>query len=225
MLAMTPFAEIETRAARNAGGPAELAERLPRPKPAAELTATPDDRYLSLLCLRVFQAGLKHSLVESKWPAFEEAFLGFEPRRVRAMPDETVEGLMKDARLIRHWGKLKSVPANAAAMCEVSEGNGGFGAWLAGWPGERVVELWDELAKRFKQMGGNSGPSFLRMAGKDTFILTEDVVKALNRWGGFDGTPKGKGDRRKVQEAFNAWAAESGRPLCQISRILAISVG
>ena len=52
-----------------------------------------------------------------------------------------------------------------------------------------------------------------------------DVVKALNRWGGFDGTPKGKGDRRKVQEAFNAWAAESGRPLCQISRILAISVG
>jgi hypothetical protein len=27
-----------------------------------------------------------------------------------------------------------------------------------------------------------------------------------------------------VQKAFNGWAAETGRPLCQLSRILAFSV-
>ena len=55
---------------------------------------------------RIFQAGLKHSMVDAKWPAFEEVFFGFEPRRVRAMSDEALEALLGDARLIRHWGKL-----------------------------------------------------------------------------------------------------------------------
>ena len=221
---MTPFAEILKTAERKAGGAAKLRERLPTPKSAAALGKTPDDRYLSLMSLRVFQAGLKHSLVEARWPAFEEAFHGFVPARVAAMPDETVEALLQDARLIRHWGKLRSVPANAAAMRDVAAAHDGFGRWLAEWPGGRIVELWDELAKRFSQMGGNSGPMFLRMAGKDTFILTEDVGKALVRWAGLDGPPKGKKEREKAQAAFNAWAGESGRPLCHLSRILAASV-
>lgn len=221
---MTPFEQILKAAEKNVGGPAKLKELLPRVKSPAELRKTPDDRYLSLMSLRIFQAGLKHSLVEAKWPAFEEAFLGFVPARVAAMPDEAVEALLKDARLIRHWGKLKSVPANAAAMCEIAREHGGFGRWLADWPSERIVELWDELAKRFVQMGGNSGPVFLRMAGKDTFVLTEWVGKALVRWAGFDAPPKGKKERARAQAAINAWAAESGRPLSHVSRILAASV-
>lgn len=224
MCGMTPFKEILQAAQKNVGGPAKLKARLPAVKSAAALRRTPDDRHLSLMSLRIFQAGLKHSLVEAKWPAFEEAFLGFDPARVAAMPDEAVEALLKDARLIRHWGKLKSVPANAAAMCEIARAHGSFGRWLADWPNERVVELWDELAKRFAQMGGNSGPMFLRMAGKDTFILSEWVGKALVRWAGFAAPPKGKKERAQAQAAINAWAEESGRPLSHVSRILAASV-
>ena len=37
------------------------------------------------MSLRIFRAGLKHSLVDAKWPAFEEVFAGFEPARVVAM--------------------------------------------------------------------------------------------------------------------------------------------
>ena len=54
--------------------------------------------------------------------------------------------------------------------------------------------------------------------------MTHYVVRALNHWGAYDGEPKGKGAKRQVQTAFNAWAAQSGRPLCQISMILANSV-
>src|SRR5262245_11387369 len=172
---------------------------MPAVKTPAELRATPDDRYLSLMSRRVFRAGLRHDLVDARWPAFEETFHGFEPRRVRAMHDEEIEALMKDERLIRHWGKLKSVPANAAAMCELSAAKGGFGAYLADWPGSDIVGLWADIAKRFRQMGGNSGPTFLRMAGKDSFILTAAVVTALDRWHAFDGAPKTKSDRRRVQ--------------------------
>jgi len=221
---MVAFDPILARARERSGGDAALAAHLPTPKAPDALRAVTDDRYLSLMSLRIFRAGLKHSLVDARWPAFEDAFHGFAPQRVRAMSDEAVEALLKDARLIRHFGKLRAVHANAAAFCALVAEKGGFGAYLAGWPGERIVGLWDDLAKRFQQMGGNSGAMFLRMAGKDTFILTEAVVKALNHWGAFAGTPKGKGDRAAVQGIFSDWSAATGRPLCELSMILARSV-
>ncbi len=216
------FAPILAAARRRHGE--GLEERLPRPKTPAEIEAVSDDRYLSQMSRRIFRAGLKHSLVDAKWPAFEEAFYGFEPHRVRAMPDEALEALLGDTRLIRHWGKLKSVRDNAAAMLAVAAEHGSFAAWLAGWSGEDSVGRWEALARRFSQMGGNSGPSFLRMVGKDTFILTPSVTAALQRWGAIDAPPKNRQDRVRVQAAFNAWAAETGRPLCQLSLILAASV-
>jgi 3-methyladenine DNA glycosylase Tag len=217
-----PFAPILDAARTRHGAPA-LEARLPQPKSPAELAATPDDRYLSDMARRVFRAGLKHSLVDAKWPAFEAVFQCFDLRRVRAMSDEAMEGLLGDARLIRHWGKLKSVRDNAAAMRDIAGEHKSFGAWLAAWPGEDIVGLWEALAKRFSQMGGNSGPSFLRMVGKDTFILTPSVTGALKHWRVVTAPPKNRADRAQVQAAFNAWAEESGRPLCQLSLILAMS--
>src|SRR5271169_2287177 len=220
---ISPFAAI-LAAARTRHGAAALEARLPTPKTAEQLRATPDDRYLSQMSLRVFRTGLKHSVVDAKWPAFEAVFQGFEPRRVRAMSDEALEALLGDTRVIRHWGKLKSVRDNAAAMIALSEEHGSFGAWLADWPGTEVVGLWEGLAKRFSQMGGNSGPTFLRMVGKDTFILTPSVIAALKHWDAVDAPPKNRKDRAAVQSAFNAWATETGRPLCQLSLILAASI-
>jgi 3-methyladenine DNA glycosylase Tag len=222
-MAVRAFAPI-LEAARTRLGAAALEARLTQPRTPAELKAVTDDRYLSQMSLRIFRAGLKHSLVDAKWPAFEEVFGGFEPRRVRAMSDEAFQALLADTRLIRHWGKLKSVRDNAAAMIAVSEEHGGFGAWLANWPGTDIVGLWEALAKSFSQMGGNSGPTFLRMVGKDTFILTPSVSAALKRWGALDAPPKNRKDLAVVQSCFNAWAAETGRPLCQLSLILAASI-
>jgi len=221
---MTPFRTILAAAEKRTGGKAALAKLLPRPKTAKELSALPDDRYLSMMSLRVFRAGLKHSLVDAKWPAFEAVFHGFAPRRVRAMSDEALERLMGDRRLIRHWGKLKSVRDNAAAMIAVSNEHGSMGRYLADWPADNIIELWVDLAKRFSQMGGNSAAYFLRMVGKDTFILTPYVVRALIAWGAMRGEPKGKKERAMAAAAILAWAKEAKRPLSQVSMILARSV-
>lgn len=220
---MTEFALVQKAAERRIGKTA-LARRLPKVKTAAALRRMGDDRYLSLMSLRIFRAGLRHDMVDAKWPAFEKAFRGFEPRRVRAMSDEQVEALMGDRRLIRHLGKLKAVHANGAAMCDLAAEQGSCGAYLADWPGERVVALWEDLGRRFHQMGGNSAAYFLRMAGKDTFILTYATVKALNHWRLFEGEPKGKRDRAAVGAIFNAWAAETGLPLAHLSMTLAASL-
>ncbi len=218
-----PFAEI-LDAARVRHGAAALDRRLPQPKTSHELRAIPDDRYLSQMSLRIFRAGLKHSLVDAKWPAFEDAFHGFDPRRVRAMSDEALDALLADTRLIRHGGKIRAVRDNAATMLEIAAAEDGFGAWLAEWPVADIIGLWEALAKRFSQMGGNSGPTFLRMVGKDTFILSPSVVAALQHWGVTAAAPKNRRERAGVQALFNEWAAETGRPLCQLSMILACSV-
>jgi len=62
------------------------------------------------------------------------------------------------------------------------------------------------------------------MAGKDTFIPSNDGVVALKAQGIVDRAPSSQRDQAAVQAAFNQWRAESGRPLCQLSAMLAFTV-
>ena len=81
------------------------------------------------------------------------------------------------------------------------------------------------LRRRGSRLGGFSGPMVLRHLGKDTMMLTDSVLKALRAQGVVDAkNPTSQAAQRKVQDAFNAWREESGRQLCQLSQILALSV-
>ncbi len=206
------------------GSAAALEARLPQPRSAAQLRAIGDDRYLSTLALRVFRAGLKHSLVDAKWPAFEQVFFGFDPEKVVLMSAEHLERLMQDARIIRHLGKLKSVPRNAQMILDVQKDHGSFAAFIADWPVTDIVGLWKYLTRHGNQLGGLSAPRFLRMAGKDTFVPTGDVAAALVAQGVVDKQPTSQRELALVQEAFNQWHEQSGRPLCQLSVMLAHTV-
>ena len=160
-------------------GDEELAEQLIVPLEYQQLEELGDDRYLSLMCLRIFRAGLKHSMVDAKWPVFEEVFYQFDPVSVANMHDEALEELTGDSRLIRHWGKLQAVRKNAAKLAEISREQGSFGRYIANWPTSNIVGLWAELQQNFSQLGGSSGANFLRMAGKDTFLL-DKKIRALS---------------------------------------------
>ena len=208
------------------GSAAALEARLPQPKSPAELAAVSDDRYLSLISLRIFRAGLKHSLVDAKWPAFEEVFFGFDPQKVVLMGGERLENLMQDTRLIRHLGKLKSVPRNAQMILDIAHEHGSFGKFLANWPSSDEAGLLELLAKRGSRLGGNTGQMMLRFLGWDGFVTSRDVVLCL-RDAGLDiaETVTSKRDLAKVQAQFNAWAEETGLCYVQISRICALSIG
>ncbi len=62
------------------------------------------------------------------------------------------------------------------------------------------------------------------MMGKDSFILSRDVVAALRREQVFDGTPTSKSSLRSIQDAFNHWVEDGGRSLTRVSRVLAFTV-
>src|SRR5476651_1582960 len=172
------------------GSAAALEANLPEPKSAKQLQAISADRYLSTMALRVFRAGLKHSLVDAKWPAFEQVFFGFNPEKVVLMGADHLERLMQDARIIRHLGKLKGVPRNAQMILDIAHEKSSFGAFIADWPVTDIVGLWKYLSKHGHQLGGLSAPRFLRMVGKDTFVPSDDVV-APNGWAVRGGQTRG----------------------------------
>jgi 3-methyladenine DNA glycosylase Tag len=218
---MTAFVRIEALAAKRKGGLPALEKLLPKPRSRAALAKTPDDFFLSAVAKQIFRAGFVWKIVEYKWPTMEEAFAGFDPQIVAG---RDVEDLLADPRAIRNRSKIESVRKNAAWMIRASAAHGSFGSFLGGWPADDVVGLWEELRREGSRLGGMTGPFFLREVGKDTFLLTSDVVKALRREKVVKGTPTSKRDLAAVQQAFNTWREESGRPLCQLSRILAFSV-
>lgn len=198
---------------------------LPQALSPARLKKKPDDRYLSAMTQRVFQAGVQHSMVDAKWPAFEEAFGGFVPEEMARLGPVQVDALMKNDRIIRDRRKIESVAKNARFILDVREEQGtGFGSFIAGWPVTDIVGLWQVLGKRGARLGGRSAPGFLRLAGKDTFFVTSDVVARLKLAGVIDREPGSQRALRAVQAAFNELHQASGRPLCQLSAMLALSI-
>lgn len=198
---------------------------LPRPLSPDELRQLGDDRYLSAMSLRVFRAGMKHSVVDAKWPAFEEAFWGFDPEKLVLLSPEQIDGFMNNDRIIRHRTKLQTIPRNAQFILDVREEYGtSFGEFIADWPSRDIVGLWQLLAKRGARLGGRSAAGFLRLIGKDTFLLTSDVVARLVAAGIVDRTPTSQRDRQQVQDAFNTLQQVSERPLCQLSAMLSLTI-
>ena len=104
-----------------------------RPDNAA-MASVPDDRILSTMAERVFAAGFVWRVIEQKWPGFEEAFLGFEPKRLLFQPDDFWHDLASDTRIVRNPQKIRSVRDNAVFVERVSKEHGGFGKFLAEWP-------------------------------------------------------------------------------------------
>ena len=221
---MDSFDSIFQRALERKGGAEALEALLPRPAGREDLEGRADDRYLSEMTKCVFRSGFVWQIIEHKWPAFEEAFEAFDVSSCAMLGEEALEALAGDDRIVRNVAKIRSVPKNAAFILDVRREHGSFGAYLAAWPEDDFVGLWQDLKKRGDRLGGQTGRFFLRFVGKDTPVLSADVVKALKAQGVIDKEPTSRLALGKVQQAFDRWREESGRDLCQISRVLACSV-
>lgn len=225
-VARVSFKTVRARAARRKGGETVLAALLPKPRNNKALARLGDDRVLAEMARRVFSAGFVWSVIDKKWPGFEEAFLDFNPKRLLFQPAEFWHDLASDKRIVRNPQKIKSVRDNAKFVSDIAAEHGSFGKFLATWPADDQLGLMDLLAKRGSRLGGNTGQYLLRFLGRDSFILTGDLMLCL-RDCGVPISEKGtsKKDHRLAQEQINVWAAESGLPLTHISRICALSIG
>lgn len=217
-----PFYE---RAIARKGSKKAIQAMLPKVASAEELTARGDDRYLAELTACVFRAGFVWRIINHKWPGFEEAFSGFVPLYWQQVPPERLEALARDERIVRNLQKIFTVPQNAQMIVEASEEYDGFGRFLSQWPSDDQVGLLLWLKKNGSRLGGATAQHFLRRVGWDGYVLSSDVVTALENHNLLDAAPTSKKGLTQVQTAFNAWHKETGLPFSHLSRILSYSVG
>ncbi|MGV6806308.1 MAG: DNA-3-methyladenine glycosylase I [bacterium] len=220
------FDEIYERAIKQQGSQSAVENRLPTSLGAGALRKLDEAQYLSAMTLCVFRAGFVWRVIENKWPGFEAAFNGFNPLVVAHYSDDKLEELARDERIVRNPQKIRATRDNAVLILDIQQEHQSFAKFIAEWPGENIVDLWLLLKSRGSRLGGNSGPMMLRTVGKDTFVLSKDVCAALENFRLIDKvSPNAKSSLKKVQEIFNRLQSESGRRLCEISRILALSIG
>jgi 3-methyladenine DNA glycosylase Tag len=222
---MRSFADIYEMAASSKGGKAALEERLTDPKGPEEIGAAADDRWLAEATKCIFQAGFNWRVIENKWPAFEEAFEGFGLNRCAMLHDEEMERIARFPGIVANRAKLNSVPENARYFLTLAEEAGSLGAHFAAWSPADYLERLQELRRKGARLGGRTGQIFLRRMGVDSLVFSDDVVKALVREGVVAKMPSSAKDFTRLQEALDAWRAESGRGLNHISQVLAFSVG
>ncbi len=221
---MRHFSMIEKQAAERKGGADALATLLSLPLNGEKLQAIPDDRWLSAMSKCIFQAGFNWQVIERKWPRFEQVFEGFDLHRWAMMSDDDLDRLLKTEGIVANAAKIRAVGANAAFLLELATKYGSVAAYFRNWKQAEYCNNLRQLQKSGSRLGGRTGQTFLRRMGVDTLVFSPDVLKALKREGVVDKMPSSKADFIALQAAIDRWSGESGRPLTQISQILAFSV-
>ena len=223
---MQKFSTIRARAEDRKGGAEALDALLADAEShRRDISKLGDDRVLSEFTKRIFQAGFNWSVVENKWDGFEAAFHGFDIGRNALMSDDDLDRLLKDKGIVRNATKILSVRDNAVFLSDLAREHGSAAKFISDWPEDNLVGLWEVMKKRGSRLGGMSGQYALRFLGKDSFILSNSVVAALEMAGVIDGPATSKKALAAIQDAFNQWHAESGQSYTRISRTLAMSVG
>ncbi len=219
------FDQLYQRACDRKGGEQQLSLLLGQPSDDASLKSISDDRFLAEMTKKVFQSGFIWRVVENKWPAFEKVFFKFNINKNLMLSDEMIEKKAQDPAIIRNYIKVKTVRDNAYMIHDVCTKGGSFAEFIADWPSNDIVGLWDYLKKHGSRLGGNTGPYSLRALGKDTFLLSRDVEEYLISRDVFSGSSTSKRSRNQIQQFFNEMQQQSGHSLQQLSQIIAFSTG
>lgn len=110
-----------------------------------------DQRLFEKICLEGFQSGLSWLTILRKRENFRRGFAGFDFEKVARFDETDVTGLLQDAGIVRHQGKIRSTINNAQRACELVEEAGSLSDYF--WqfvpdPGERPEVLdYDTLSK------------------------------------------------------------------------------
>jgi DNA-3-methyladenine glycosylase I len=139
-----------------------------------------DSAYFENLSRCVFQSGLNWATIASRWPAFREAFEGFEIARVAGYGAGDIARLMGDASIIRNRNKILATLHNAREFERIIKESGSVPAWLDGLDKSNNYQgVIRRISSRFKHVGATSVPLWLYSVGEDIDIT--DLVEARFR--------------------------------------------
>ena len=111
--------------------------------------------YLNIISRAVFSAGLSWAFIDEKWDAFEDAFEGFDARKVATFDEGTVRRLADDPRLIRSERKIAATVENAKMLVAIESEYGSIRCWLDSF--KSYAEAAKDVSKRFKFLSKTFG--------------------------------------------------------------------
>ena len=127
----------------------------------------PDDPafFFEHLCRAVFQAGISWRVVSAKWDGIREAFHGFDPAQVAAMPPAEIAAVENDARVIRNKAKIRATVENAREVLAILDSCGSIRGYLAYFPDAGAAAA--DMRRRFKFLGDTGTWRLLTSASRD----------------------------------------------------------
>jgi len=127
----------------------------------------PDDPafFLEHLSRSVFEAGISWRVVEAKWDGIREAFHGFDPVQVAAMPPAEIAAVENDSRVIRNKAKIRATVENAREVLAILDEYGSIRGYLASFPDAGAAAA--DLRRRFKFLGDTGVWRLLTSASRD----------------------------------------------------------
>ncbi len=222
---MEKFQTIYQRAAERKGGEKALEHLLSDVHSSEDIANLTDDRVLSAMTKKIFQSGFVWRVVENKWQDFEDSFFNFDITKILMMPEEMLEKKAADPKIIRNFNKVKTIKANAQMIFEEQQNGHSFAEFIAQWPSDNIIGLWSYLKNKGQRLGGNTGPYALRVLGKDTFLLSNDIEAYFRANKIITGGLQSKSSLQAIQASFNQLREESGYSLSQLSRLIAFATG
>jgi 3-methyladenine DNA glycosylase Tag len=115
--------------------------------------------YLAVMSRAIFQAGVSWALIESKWPAYEQLFAGFDPAVVAHFDDFDIERIANDPGIVRTRKKVEATVENARTMLALDREHNGFAQYLHAFDSYDALSA--DLKRRFKFLGELSAYYFL----------------------------------------------------------------
>jgi len=205
---MISFSEIHQRAVDRKGGVKELNSLLPKQANSEVLVMLDSDRFLAEMTRCIFQAGFVWKVIDQKWDGFEEVFYSFDPNIILSLSVDDWAEIRNDTRIVRNNQKITSVRENAQFIDDILMHYDTFSTLIATWPESDLIGLFELLKKKGSRLGGLTGQRFLRNVGKDSFILTKDVVACLKNSGlDIKDSPTSKRELLSIQKTFNQLAS------------------
>jgi len=125
-----------------------------------------DNEYFELLTKSVFLAGFRWSVVEAKWPGFQQAFDGFDVLTIASYEPPDIERLLTDDQIVRNGRKIQATVDNAGAFLDLVQEHGSFKAWLDTTAGLTWPERQKAVARPFKYFGAFGVYFFLWSTGE-----------------------------------------------------------
>ncbi len=136
-----------------------------------------DADYLNLLTRKLFHAGFAQRAVNAKWPAFEAAFIGFEPIQVACMDEDDLERLGRNPNIVRNRRKLRATVNNARRFCEVAATHGSWRAWFIASRNQPYELRAEALRQSLDLIGPTTAFYFMLEAGEATLADKPEGVQ------------------------------------------------